>query len=166
METIQKNSVLLILVSVLFLFSCTDNAEFNQYKSLENSSWQANKKINFEFDVTDTISPKNVFINLRNTNQYKFNNLYIITELSFPNKTIIIDTLQYRMSDNFGNFLGNGLGDIKDNKLFYKQNKIFPIAGTYQLNIRHAMRKNGEVKPIKNLEGVSDIGVSIEKIKK
>ena len=165
METIQKNKILFAFVNLLLIISCTETTEFNQYKTIEKASWEANKKINFEFVVTDTIYPKNVFINLRNNNDYRFSNLYVITELNFPNGTIVVDTLQYKMTDNSGKFLGSGVGDIKDNKLFYKTNKVFPTQGKYNFSIRHAMRKNGEIKPIPFLEGVSDIGLSIEKIK-
>jgi len=41
---------------------------------------------------------------------------------------------------------------------------VFPESGTYRFNIRHAMRKNGEVNVIPFLEGVQDVGFSIEKI--
>lgn len=144
--------------------SCDDVSEFNEYKTIENASWETNKKIVFQFDVKDTISPKNLFINIRNNNDYKYSNLYIITELNFPNETKIIDTLQYEMTDNLGKFLGDGFTEIKDNKLFYKEDKVFPNTGNYTVSVRQAMRKNGEINPMLFLEGISEVGFSIEKI--
>lgn len=165
METIQRNSFFLVCILLFCVFiSCNDASEFNQYKTIENASWEANKKVVFEFDVKDTISPKNLFINIRNNNQYQFSNLYLITELNFPDKKIVVDTLQYEMTDNLGNFLGDGFSEIKDNKLFYKEKKTFPVSGKYTLSVRQAMRKNGEINPMPFLEGVSDVGFSIEKI--
>ncbi|MGJ8743899.1 gliding motility lipoprotein GldH [Polaribacter sp.] len=165
METILKNSS---YISILFMFflmiSCVDTSEYNQYKSIKNASWEANKKEFFEFDVSDTISPRNLFINIRNNKKYPFSNLYVIAELNFPDGKRIVDTLQYEMTDNSGNFLGKGVSEIKENKLFYKENKLFPISGTYVFSVRQAMRKNGEVNPIPFLEGISDVGFSIEKI--
>ncbi|WP_232455893.1 gliding motility lipoprotein GldH [Polaribacter sp. SA4-10] len=149
---------------LIFLSSCDDKSDFNQYKSIENASWEANKKVLFEFVVKDTVSPKNLFINIRNNNEYSYSNLYLITALSFPNGTIIVDTLQYEMADSKGRFLGEGFTEIKENKLFYKEKKIFPVSGTYRLNIRQAMRKNGEINPIPFLEGIIDVGFSIEKL--
>ncbi|OBY63602.1 gliding motility lipoprotein GldH [Polaribacter reichenbachii] len=145
------------------MFSCSDKIEFTKYKSLSNASWEANKNISFEFEISDTISPKNLFINLRNNKDYPYSNLYVITELNFPNGDKIIDTLQYEMADNSGQFLGKGFTDIKENKLFYKEEKVFPVSGKYVFNIRHAMRKNGEVNTIPFLQGVQDVGFSIEK---
>ncbi|MDN3620898.1 gliding motility lipoprotein GldH [Polaribacter undariae] len=163
MTTILKsNSFLIVLVTLLLLFSCDDKSDFNLYKSIDNEGWKANEKIFFEFDVKDTISPKNLFINIRNNNEYAYSNLYLITELVFPNETKVVDTLQYEMADHTGRFLGVGFTEIKENKLFYKEKKAFPLSGNYTFNVRHAMRKNGEVKPIEFLKGIQDVGFSIE----
>ena len=166
METIQKSKFSIFLLVLILMFSCDDIIEFNQYKTLENSFWKSGEKITFAFEVKDTILPKNLYINIRNNNDYEFSNLYIITELKFPNNTLVIDTLQYEMADISGMFLGNGFSEIKENKLFYKEHKVFPVSGKYVLNIRHAMRKNGKVNAIENLNGIQDVGFSIEKINK
>jgi gliding motility-associated lipoprotein GldH len=147
------------------MLSCNDISEFNQYKSVENSAWKSGEKITFNFEVKDTLLPKNLFINIRNNNKYEFSNLYLITTLKFPNNTLVVDTLQYEMADTFGKFLGNGFSSIKENKLFYKERNVFPFSGNYVLNISHAMRKNGALNAIESLVGVQDVGFSIEKIK-
>lgn len=148
---------------VLGVVACNNSIEFTQYKSLTNTAWKANESISFEFKVTDTISPKNLFINIRNNKEYAYSNLYVITELNFPKGNKVIDTLHYEMADNTGKYLGEGFTDIKENKLFYKENKVFPEKGNYIFKIRHAMRKNGAISPIEFLEGLQDIGLSIEK---
>tara|TARA_B100000795_G_C22797841_1_gene440278 strand:- start:1339 stop:1839 length:501 start_codon:yes stop_codon:yes gene_type:complete len=160
---LKRNRIFTFLVVLFLLASCNDKIAFTDYKSLSNASWEANKNISFEFDIRDTILPKNLFINIRNNKAYSFSNLFVITELNFPNGNKIIDTLHYQMADKIGNFLGKGFTDIKENKLFYKEAKVFPESGTYVFNIRHAMRKNGEVNVIPFLEGVQDVGFSIEK---
>jgi gliding motility-associated lipoprotein GldH len=144
------------------MFSCNDKTDFNEYKAIDAKGWEANKKVLFEFNVKDTVSPKNLFINIRNNNEYAFSNLFIITELIFPNETVVIDTLQYQMADETGKLLGTSLTEIKENKLFYKEKKTFPISGKYMFNVRHAMRKNGAINPIEFLKGIQDVGFSIE----
>lgn len=165
METIKRSKCGFFLGVFLLILACNDASEFNQYKTLENNSWKVNQKIDFQFEIKDTISPKNLFINIRNNNDYGFSNLYLITELEFPNKMKVIDTLQYEMADVNGLFLGDGFTEIKENKLFYKEFKIFPNSGSYSLSIRQAMRKNGAIKPMDTLSGILDVGFSIEKIK-
>ena len=149
---------------LLGIIACSNGIEFTIYKSLPNASWEANKSVSFEFEISDTISPKNLFINIRNTKDYAFSNLYVITALDFPNGDRIIDTLQYEMADKSGRYLGKGFTEIKENKLFYKENKVFPESGKYIFSIHHAMRKNGQINPIASLEGIQDIGFSIESL--
>jgi gliding motility-associated lipoprotein GldH len=163
--SLLKNKKVVFLLVFIGFISCNNSIEFTKYKSLSEASWQANKNIAFEFQITDTIAPKNLFINIRNNTSYAYSNLYVITELKFPNGNKIIDTLQYEMADETGKYLGKGLTELKENKLFYKEEKVFPESGKYVLNIRHAMRKSGEVTPIPFLEGLQDIGFSIEKTK-
>ena len=161
---LKRNSFPIVLVFFFLMLSCNDTSDFNKYQSINNDGWKANEKVLFEFDVKDTISKKNLFINIRNNNNYEYSNLYLITELNFPNGTVIVDTLQYEMTDETGKFLGTGFTEIKENKLFYKEKKAFPISGEYTFNVRHAMRKNGDVNPIEFLKGIQDVGFSIEKV--
>jgi gliding motility-associated lipoprotein GldH len=164
METIlPRNNFLIIVFVLISLTSCDSKSIFNQYKSIANSSWEANKKVDFQFTIQDTISKRNLFINLRNNKNYPFSNLYLITELNFPNGTKVLDTLQYEMTNAKGEFLGSGFSEIKENKLFYKESKAFPVSGAYSFKVYHAMRKNGQVASIPSLKGVTDIGLSIEK---
>lgn len=158
-----KNKKVVFLMVCLGIISCNDSIEFSKYESLQNASWEANKNISFEFEVTDTISPKNLFINIRNNKEYAYSNLYVITELKFPKGNRIVDTLHYEMADKSGHYLGEGFTDIKENKLFYKEEKVFSESGKYVLNIRHSMRKNGAINPIPFLQGLLDVGFSIEK---
>ena len=61
-----------------------------------------------------------------------------------------------------GEFLGSGYGDIKENKLWYKEKVKFKESGNYQVTIQQAMRKNGEVGGIGELDGITDVGFRIE----
>ena len=53
---------------------------------------------------------------------------------------------------------------IKENKLWYKENFIFNEEGEYTVNIQHAMRENGKVNGVVELEGITDIGFRVESI--
>lgn len=155
----------LFFLMVLCLVSCDENRVFDEYKTISKEGWNAIKPISFEFVVNDTLTPKNLFINLRNNSEYSFSNLFVITKMKFPNKQQIIDTLEYDMADKTGRFLGEGFTEIKENKLYYKENIIFPISGKYTVEIAQAMRKNGEVEGVQNLDGITEVGFRIEKIK-
>lgn len=163
-KTIKKNSIIAVIITVFCLVSCDSNRVFDEYKSVDVNGWKAENKKVFNFSIQDTLARRNLFINLRNNNNYSFSNLFLITKMKFPDSQEIIDTLEYDMADVTGKFLGKGFTEIKENKLFYKENITFPVSGDYEVEISQAMRKNGEVEGILVLEGITDVGFRIEKI--
>lgn len=164
LKTIKKNNFLFIVMLSLHLLSCDSKQVFDSYQSVSEGSWSKDAKILFEFTVKDTLTKQNLFINLRNNNNYEFSNLFLITQMDFPDGKKIIDTLEYDMADKTGKFLGRGFSEVKENKLFYKENITFPISGNYKISVSQAMRKNGEVEGVKNLNGITEVGFRIEKI--
>ncbi len=158
-----KNSFAIFLIVVLS--ACNSNIVESKYKSTKNGVWNKDNIIQFSFTAPDTLSRHNIFINLRNDNTFAYSNLFLISELSFPSGTTIKDTLEYEMAMPSGEWLGNGKGSVKDNKLWYKENIVFPESGVYTLQITQAMRKNGNVNGVVNLEGITDVGFQIEKNK-
>jgi gliding motility-associated lipoprotein GldH len=157
----QKNRILFLLFILISLYSCDSNRVFDAYKTVPDV-WHKDSIISFKIQAPDSIKPYNLFVNVRNTNAYKYSNLFLTVEMSFPHGKTIKDTLEYRMADTDGKLLGTGLTSIKENKLWYKEAVVFKESGEYTVNIQHAMRKNGEVKGIENLEGVTDVGFRIE----
>jgi gliding motility-associated lipoprotein GldH len=59
--------------------------------------------------------------------------------------------------------LGKGNGSIKESKLWYKENIVFSTSGVYTIEVSQAMRKNGNVSGIINLEGITDVGIEVTK---
>jgi len=139
---------------------------FDDYKSIENHQWSSEKNISFIVFNSDTISTRNVFINIRNNKKYEFNSLFLIAKMEFPSGYKVIDTLEYEMTDAYGNWLGSGFTDIKENKLFYKENVIFSEKGDYQFSVQHATRSINDIEGITPLKGITDVGLRIEKVKK
>jgi gliding motility-associated lipoprotein GldH len=133
------------------------------------NQWHKDSIASFKFQAPDTINNYNLYVNLRNTDAYKFNNLFLIVELNYPNGKAVKDTLEYKMAAPNGELLGTGFSDLKENKLWYRGYKNpfkFEEEGDYTVNIQHAMRNNGEVFGVENLEGITDIGFRVEHAQK
>jgi gliding motility-associated lipoprotein GldH len=156
-----NKSLWIVFLICLGLYACDSNQVFDAYKSVPNQ-WHKDNIITFEVTPPDSTSVYNLFVNLRNTNAYKYSNLFLIVEMNFPHGKTITDTLEYPMAQPNGKLLGTGFGDIKENKLWYKEKVKFNESGLYKINIQHAMRNNGEVLGVDNLEGITDVGFRIE----
>ncbi len=158
----KAKSFFLSISLLIALSSCDSKAVFDEYKSV-TTAWNKEDVVSFKINAPDSINTYDLYVNIRNTNTYKYNNLYLIVELNFPHGKTLKDTLEYRMTEKNGEWLGTGLASVKENKLWYKKGVVFNEDGIYNISIQHAMRENGEVNGIVNLEGITDVGFRIEK---
>jgi gliding motility-associated lipoprotein GldH len=155
-----RNSALLILVAILF-FSCDKKRVFDEYKSV-GTAWHKDSIVTFDLPKLDSTKRYNLFVTLRDNNNYPFNNLFLIVGIEMPNGFTKVDTLEYQMANPDGSLMGDGFSDIKENKLFYKEKVRF--RGKYKVNIKQAVRENGKVPGVTALEGITEVGFRIEKI--
>ena len=154
-----KNSALLLLVVILFS-SCDKKRVFDDYKSV-GTAWDKDSTVTFNLPELDSTKRYDLFVNLRANNEYKYNNLFLIVALEMPHGFTKVDTLEYQMADPDGTLLGDGFSDIKESKLFYKENVRF--RSKYKVSIKQAVRENGKVPGVKALDGITEVGFRIEK---
>lgn len=157
----RTSAPLFILLNLFLLVSCDKTRVYDEYKSFPNE-WHKDSVVSFKLEAPDTLKNYNLFINLRNNSDYNFSNIYLITEINFPYGKVISDTLQYEMAKPSGEWLGTGFGEVKESKLWFKENFRFPEAGEYQVTIQQAMRKRDSVQGIEHLEGITEVGFRIE----
>ena len=154
-------TVSFLIFAIIIFSSCDPDRVYDEYESVRG--WHKDSLVNFELNNIDSTQVYDLFINLRNNNDYQYSNLFLITEIKFPQGKVISDTLEYEMTKPNGEWLGTGFGDVKENKFWYKENVRFEEPGTYRVSIQQAMRKNGDVDGIQELEGITDVGFRIEK---
>jgi gliding motility-associated lipoprotein GldH len=158
----RKAAVFLIFVGVFALLaSCDKKRVYDEYKPIKGG-WEKDSTLVFNLRELDSLQNYNLFINVRNNKDYNYRNLFLITEMRFPQGKVVTDTLEYEMAAPDGSWLGTGFGDVKESKLWYKENVSFTEPGEYKIAIKQAMRKNDEVEGIENLEGITHIGFRIE----
>jgi len=115
-----------------------------------------NSPLVFDVPVNDTVNNYDIFITLRNSSSYDFNNLYLFIDIRSPMKITERDTMECILANADGKWLGNGLGDIWDNKFLFKRNVKFQKPGTYEFVFNQAMR-------VDSLPMIMDAGLSVEK---
>lgn len=155
---------LVLIITIATLISCDTNHVLDDYETLPKV-WKKGDSISFAFKSPDTLKTYDVFINLRNNNDYEFSNLFLIVGLKTPSNNKTIDTLEYQMTAPNGEWLGSGFSEIKENKLWYKDAVQFKEDGNYTLTIEHAIRKNGNINGVEQLKGITEIGYRLEEHK-
>ena len=114
------------------------------------------KPVYFEVQVEDTLSPHNLYINVRNTSLYPYSNLYLFVTTTAPSGDFVRDTVDVILADHKGKWKGKGLGDIWDLQQLYKRDVRFAQRGTYHFEYRQAMRMD-------KLPFILDVGLRVEK---
>lgn len=156
-----KSSLLIAFLCFLFLFSCDKKRVFDEYKNVGNA-WHKDSIVTFNLPQLDAKKKYNLFVNVRDNDDYPYSNLFLIVSLEQPNRQVKVDTLEYLMTNPDGTLLGEGFSDVKESKLFYKDGESFTQKGIYKIHIRHAVRQTGKVDGVERLKGISDIGFRIE----
>lgn len=151
----------IFIVAAICLVSCDPKRVYDEYRSLPKG-WNKDSIITFNLQNIDTTQNYNLFINVRNNDEFAYSNLFLITEIQFPHGKVITDTLEYEMATPSGEWLGTGFGSVKENKLWYKENVQFKEPGQYTVFVKHAMRKNNNEKGIENLKGITEVGFRVE----
>ena len=107
----------------------------------------------------------NSFVNLRINEDYIFNNIFLIVTIKDSINIVSIDTIEHKLADKYGKFLGRKRINIVDNSLLHKENISLDNEKKYYVSIEHAMRVINKVGGLELLEGVVDVGFKIEKAK-
>lgn len=148
--------VLFFLAVAASISACDNSRFFEENKKIRNAVWETENKLIFMVPVNDTLNGYDFFINLRQASTYPYSNIYFFVDTWFPNGRTARDTVECILADEKGNWLGKGLGDIKENRILFKRNVRFPLKGNYVFVFQQAMR-------VEKLPSVLDVGLRIEK---
>ena len=152
----RKINILFFAGALLFFVSCDSKRIFEENKEITGSAWNKNNAVSFSLNVSDTITPQNVYVNIRQNGQYENSNLYLFINVISPAHDTLRDTVNCLLANSKGEWLGSGLGDLYSNQILYKKNIRFPHTGNYVFQIEQAMRTD-------ILKNVEDIGIRIER---
>ena len=166
--TMQSKLVFCVIVFASVAFSCQQNKLFDRYTSV-SSGWDRQETVSYEFAAPDSLNSYSLFVKLRTTTDYKFSNIFLVVELNYPHGKVTKDTLEYIMAKPSGELLGSGFTSVKEHKLRFKgvdASFVFSEEGTYKVHIQQAMRLRENPKGIAILDGIIDVGFSVEPFNK
>jgi gliding motility-associated lipoprotein GldH len=150
-----------LLVVIGTFIACDSERVYEDYHTIDNSSWHQDSLLTFDVDIKDLSATHNILFNVRNSGTYRYNNLWLFIFKHKPDGEIVIDSMELSLANpETGEWYGRGLGDIYDKQYLYKEALSFPDTGRYVFNIQHGMRTDGSY-----LEGIKDFGLRVEKNK-
>jgi gliding motility-associated lipoprotein GldH len=158
MKVIQGSHrwIWIFAITVLTLAGCRQNHVYEKYKTIPDYIWNYYYRVPFEFNITDTVSYYNVFINIRNAGIYPYSNIWLIVNQQTPGGLITRKRYEFILANPDGSWKGNGLGDIWDNRFIMEEHVRFRTPGEYTYTFQHSMRMD-------NLPAIMDIGMEVIK---
>jgi len=147
-----------IVLIVLLFASCTGDAVFFSYRPVNETGWNKDSVFTFDVQIEEPAHLYNLYINTRNRGEYPYQNLWLFVREITPDSVITNDTIEFYLADEFGKWLGSGVGSVYNMPVVYKQNYKFAKKGVYRFEIQQGMRDS-------ILAGINDVGLKVEKAK-
>ena len=149
---------ILIALAAFVLASCDSSIVYSEGQRVDEKGWSMDQALVFNCDVQDTSAPCICCIDLRNTDDYPFSNIYFFIKTIYPDGSVAVDTnIQFVLAENDGQWRGRRSGKYIDGRYPFCYFH-FPQPGAYQFQISHAMRDT-------MLRGVKEVGLTIIKNK-
>jgi gliding motility-associated lipoprotein GldH len=145
----------MLLPFLLFFFSgCDKGTVFDKSQDIPDDVWKSGQVIRFDVPLQDTVNIYKFYLNLRHSTDYRFANIFLFINTTFPDGSRGRDTVECILADPSGKWVGKGISNIRDNQVLLRRGLRFPKKGTYIFEFEQAMREPA-------LEGIMDIGLRI-----
>lgn len=154
----MKHTALIILICIA-VASCAHLDVYEKTVALPGQTWYYNNKLSFTFTITDTSGAYNIFIVLRHTDAYQYNNIWLNLTSGGPGNFSQSQNLDITLATDADGWEGNGMDDIFEVRKAITRGPIpFKKAGSYTFQISQIMREN----PLKY---ILNVGLRIEKVR-
>lgn len=148
---------LIILITALIFSACDNQRVFDTYEEIPGYTWNNSHPVVFKVNIPDTSQRCRVILNINNSTEYPYRNIYMFMDTTYPDGSKSRDTLEYYFNDESGKPLGKCSDDICENHFLLKEGVKFEEKGEYEFRFSHAMRSADG-----NLPHILNLGLRIE----
>ncbi|RVU01306.1 gliding motility lipoprotein GldH [Mucilaginibacter limnophilus] len=155
----RYSGIYLSMILALLLGGCANpNTIIDDNKEIPNHNWAYVNRAAYDVQIDDPNSLYNIYCNLRITADYKYSNIFIIFRRGEHGKKPQATRYEFKLANPDGEWLGAGSGNVYSYRFKLLTNYKLPAKGKYHFELEQNMRDNP-------LKGVSDAGITIEKVK-
>jgi gliding motility-associated lipoprotein GldH len=151
------NTLAFIFLLAIAFSSCTPLGTFEKNVEIPDHAWTYSNQPEIKFNVTDTVSPYNVFVSLRHTDAYAYKNIWMYISTQQPgDSTFHKERFEFTLQNQNGEWMGTGMSDIWEIRCSLFSDIRFTRQGTYTIRLQQAMRDNPLIH-------IMNAGIRIEK---
>lgn len=152
----KKGAVILLLSGVL-VAGCNTIGVFEKMESFSNHEWASSNRLSFSFDIADTASFYNVYVVLRHTDAYHYNNIYLNVTSIIPGDTAVTRQHNFVLANNKTGWLGAAMDDVIEQRVAVNSSPVKLKKGSYTVMLQQIMREDP-------LPDMINAGVRVEKV--
>lgn len=142
----------------LVLSSCGNIDLFEKQDTIPRQEWYYNNVPEFKFNIRDTSSLYNIYVVVRHTDQYNYNNIWLQIGSKFPGDSMQYKKLNLKLGNDASGWEGIGMDDIYEVRAIITPGPVaFRKSGDYVFSIGQIMRDNP-------LLHILNIGLRVEKV--
>lgn len=157
-KKVNLKKLFLISFVSLYFASCIKIDLYEKQATIPSQQWLYTNVPQFTFHIDDTTSLYNVYVILRHTDEYKYNNIWLRIGLKTPSDSFNYQNVNLALATDAKGWEGTGMDDIYEvRKSISAAPFSFKKAGDYTFSIAQIMREN----PLNN---ILNVGLRIEKI--
>lgn len=158
MRKIRSIHFIFFLVLVISLTSCGQLDLYEKQVNMPNQQWFWDNKPSYKFHVEDTASAYHLFVVIRHTDAYEYNNIWLELGTQFPNDSMRFQKLNLSLGNDRDGWEGTGMDDIFEVRKNISRDQIkFKTPGDYTFTLAQIMRENP-------LSHILSAGIRLEKI--
>jgi gliding motility-associated lipoprotein GldH len=153
-----KKLLLISLISTLII-SCGKIDLFEKEAQIPSQQWFYNNVPQFTFHIDDTTSLYHVYVVLRHTDLYNYNNIWLRIGAKAPGDSMRFQNINLILATDSKGWEGSAMDDIYEVRKSISPGPVsFKTPGDYTFSIAQIMREN----PLKY---ILNVGIRVEKIK-
>lgn len=146
-------------VCVWCFTACAKIDVFEKNTPLPKYEWAYSFQPVFDFTISDTASLYNIFIVLRHTDAYRYNNIWLNVGTQLPGDSMRYQRLEILLGNDAKGWYGTGMDDIWEMRKPISNGPV-PLkkTGNYKFSLAQIMRET----PLPNMMSV---GVRVERVR-
>lgn len=154
----MKKFLFISLFSILIV-SCGKIDLFEKQVQIPSQQWFYNNIPQFTIHIDDTSSLYNVYLVLRHTDLYNYNNIWLRVGSKAPGDSMHFQNINLLLASDSKGWEGTGTDDIFEVRKSISPGPVsFKTPGDYTFSIGQIMRENP-------LRYILSVGIRVEKVK-
>lgn len=143
------------LLFSFYFYSCTNSFEYKKAVTIEKEIWSYQDSIQFDFAIQDTTKIYNLYLDIKHSTAYEYQNLYTLIKTVFPQGNRLKEQLSLELAGKGGVWNGKCNKQSCHLSIPIQQNAYFNQIGDYQIVLEQFMRMD-------NIAGIQQITFKLE----